>query len=354
MRNFILAIVLLITATSIAAQDTVKYGNPRYMFNQRHHVLMCETERSLMFRRPGSATELLGLNDTSVMPYTPIQNGSGNITDSSNSKFYFSFGYHTDKQIKIYGISAPLIMNEPDREDYKIVALVQMNNGQLQKLYSSNNVTRRNLFLHEGDYLKSLSGTNNDTTYVGRYSTLTYTYEFYFDSAITVHDTFFVGIHASIKWLQPITYQATHIEHYDSIGYPTNPDDEFHYDDFHMFAQIAEYSNVIDFYDYWVDVHGVWEAVFPIIKPLDSLGLCEIVEEPEVYLAPNPASGSATLTSDVPVSRLLMHNVDGRLVRDLSPNATRVEIDLAGLPGGLYILSTVTPFGTAHRKLIVR
>ncbi|MCR5821984.1 MAG: T9SS type A sorting domain-containing protein [Bacteroidales bacterium] len=111
---------------------------------------------------------------------------------------------------------------------------------------------------------------------------------------------------------------------------------------------------MIDFYDYWVDVHGVWEAVFPIIKPLDSLGLCEIVEEPEVYLAPNPASGSATLTSDVPVSRLLMHNVDGRLVRDLSPNATRVEIDLAGLPGGLYILSTVTPFGTAHRKLIVR
>ncbi len=171
-------------------------------------------------------------------------------------------------------------------------------------------------------------------------------HEYYFKTPVSVIDTFYVASmyarpnrpDSTIKWYgSPFRY----------IEKSQCPEDN-------MLG-----GRVQDNQHFEVNIPCVWGGAFPIIVPYqepnsDSLGVRVIGVEPEVYVAPNPATGSTTLTTDVPVNRLLMYNVDGRLVRELSPNATRVEINLAGLPKGLYIISAVTPQGTAHRKLIVR
>ncbi len=385
MKNIVIFIALL-TTINVVAQDTIKYGDPQYLFNRRVNPALSQEVIAYVELFNGTDREIIdfvSLNDTTGMPYIPMAKF---MTHTPRSHQPYAIGFYTDWPIRIYGIAVNMFHIQGTTDIHDSVALFQYSRGTLKLLRVSNNCTRENLFMFEGDYI--LTYDYNQTppqiySYVERKTALSHSYEFFFDSPAYVHDTFFVWSKLSPLVISPLGVSYRNMPLFDSIGYPETPDDQFaeRYFDFN-FVTALNISNGEIYYQpqsgYRND-YMYWGMEFPIIMPLDgidtlgeinpdslwyyvdstgntddSLGVREIGAEPEVGLSPNPASGTTTLTADVTVSRLLMHNVDGRLVRDLSPNATRVEIDLAGLPGGLYILSTVTPFGTAHRKLIVR
>ena len=367
MRNFIIAIVLLIITTSVFAQDTIKYGDPQYLFNRRTHSGL---KRNMYL---DYIIDYAHINDTTGMTLSPIVRFTSDHSRENRGCFYSPM-FYTNTPIRIYGIALNLFHMQGTASMNDSVALFQYSNGLLKLLRVSDNCTRTNLFMFEGEYI--YDNPIDSCRYVGRNTALSYCHEFFFDTPVSVHDTFLVWIKPANPGIVPEGVNIRNIPLYDSIGYPDTPDSIFSerysdmdlvYSGLKIFSDRKIYSNrVYGHYD-------GWGMAFPIIMPLDgvdtlgeinpdslwyyipdSLCMTDVPTEPEVSLAPNPATGSSVLTADVQVSRLLMHNVDGRLVRELKPEATRVEINLAGLPKGLYIISAVTPQGTAHQKIIVR
>lgn len=56
-----------------------------------------------------------------------------------------------------------------------------------------------------------------------------------------------------------------------------------------------------------------------------------------IALFPNPTSGQFTLAAEAPITRVLVYNSSGQLVRELgNTGADRIELDFAGEAGGLY------------------
>ena len=90
----------------------------------------------------------------------------------------------------------------------------------------------------------------------------------------------------------------------------------------------------------------------------------EGIQQPEevdrlTFVAPNPTRGKATVHSDLGVLRVAVHNVHGTAVRTwhaLYGGKTPLkecELDVSGLPAGLYVVTIVTPFGTTKTRLVV-
>jgi glucose/arabinose dehydrogenase len=68
---------------------------------------------------------------------------------------------------------------------------------------------------------------------------------------------------------------------------------------------------------------------------------------------PNPARHSATVRLPVPVTRLTLHDVLGRPVRELRPAALTATLDLRTLRAGTYLVQAEGPAGRATRRLVV-
>lgn len=375
MKNIVIFITLL-SAVNVFAQDTIKYGDPQYLFNRRLNPLLSQNVNGAVIF--AHIVDYDSINDTTGQPYSPIFSF---ITSGGAS-----FGYHTNEPIRIYGIALNKFRRSEIPDIPEMVALLQYSNGTLKLLRAkeSDDYTRKKLFMFEG-YYKSARGDNywdpdqHSAIFHGRETALSHCYEYFFDVPASVHDTFFVYVNITTNRFIPVGYNIENIPLYDSIGYPVTPDDQFaeRYCDIDLSANIYITDFETDLYRPRSGLMGdngkKWGMAFPIIMPLDgvdtldpinpdslwyynpdSLGVMAALSEIGVSLAPNPASGTTTLVADELVSRLLMHSVGGRLVLDLSPNTDFVEIDLTGLPSGLYIVSAVTTRGSAHRKLLIR
>ncbi|MCB0811492.1 MAG: DUF11 domain-containing protein, partial [Flavobacteriales bacterium] len=60
-------------------------------------------------------------------------------------------------------------------------------------------------------------------------------------------------------------------------------------------------------------------------------------------LFPNPTSGHVTIVASGPMDQVEIRQMDGRLVRLVPTNASRVELDLVGLVKGPYLVTVSSP-----------
>ncbi len=89
---------------------------------------------------------------------------------------------------------------------------------------------------------------------------------------------------------------------------------------------------------------------FSVAKP-DAVK--ETKMEKQLQLFPNPASDRISVECGTEMRRVTLCNALGQQVLRVSPNAPQAELQVAGLPRGLYLLKVETAGGTAVRKVVV-
>ena len=63
---------------------------------------------------------------------------------------------------------------------------------------------------------------------------------------------------------------------------------------------------------------------------------------PQLFLFPNPAQDQLTLLSkDQPIQRVMLRDMQGRMIRAWSAQSTRVELSVSDIPAGLYVVQAV-------------
>ncbi|MBO4402064.1 MAG: T9SS type A sorting domain-containing protein [Bacteroidales bacterium] len=79
----------------------------------------------------------------------------------------------------------------------------------------------------------------------------------------------------------------------------------------------------------------------------------ETLEENALSTFPNPASELLNVTCEEPMNSLVLFNAAGQQVRHLESCGNEAQIQLSGLPRGLYLLKVQTASGSAVRKVVV-
>ncbi len=79
----------------------------------------------------------------------------------------------------------------------------------------------------------------------------------------------------------------------------------------------------------------------------------ETLEENALSTFPNPASELLNVTCEEPMNSLVLFNAAGKQVKQMSPCGSEAQIQLSGLPRGLYLLKVQTASGSAVRKVVV-
>ena len=100
-----------------------------------------------------------------------------------------------------------------------------------------------------------------------------------------------------------------------------------------------------------ISVEG--DATYTAIFVPRTVGIDD-VESASVTLSPNPAATVATLAGMVPGTEVTLVDINGRSLAVWRTEGESLDIEVASLPEGLYILRATTPDGTVARKLIVR
>jgi len=71
-------------------------------------------------------------------------------------------------------------------------------------------------------------------------------------------------------------------------------------------------------------------------------------------LHPNPTTSSVVISSSVRMERIDVLNAQGRVVLQIAPKATQVELDLTGtVPGTYYARIQMLDGSLVHRKMIM-
>ena len=181
-------------------------------------------------------------------------------------------------------------------------------------------------------------------------------YEKYFDSAITVQDTFYMG--ATQFSLDPWVVS-------DHIG---------------LSLLTLTGSGVYDIHEYYVykscfpnPERWVWpprnqmgqeyRMIFPILTPEpeetgDTTGVTGVTAADMVSryvtVQPNPATEEARVLSSFGIEGVEVFDAEGRRVAELRGEGLEARIDVRGWAAGSYLLRVATPLGTATKKLLVR
>ena len=115
-----------------------------------------------------------------------------------------------------------------------------------------------------------------------------------------------------------------------------------------------------DFYD--ADVFGNHDTTFVSdwSKHLYLRG-CNIVSindistpDDGILLRPNPADRQVTVSAPLPLKRVEVYDLAGRMVEAHQPNGTTLQIDLKTYPTGTYLVKVTTTNGTTTKKLVVK
>lgn len=80
----------------------------------------------------------------------------------------------------------------------------------------------------------------------------------------------------------------------------------------------------------------------------------QVAQETSLNVFPNPARERINVECEAEMRRVTLCNALGQQVLRVNPNAPQAELQVAGLPRGLYLLRVETVGGTAVRKVVVR
>lgn len=80
----------------------------------------------------------------------------------------------------------------------------------------------------------------------------------------------------------------------------------------------------------------------------------ETCSDSSVKVFPNPASDCISVECEAAMRRVTLCNALGQQVRRVVPETIHAELQVAGLPRGLYLLKVETAAGSTVRKVVVR
>ena len=210
-------------------------------------------------------------------------------------------------------------------------------------------------------------------------------YEVYFDSAITMTDSFYVGITQR-------TWKTAMVESGPDSGnmYPLIPMvmiTGYHHGISPVRIVYLNYWNDTLVYDYYDNDHpGVpqtcYPYIFPILTPPDTtynpvdttiidttiidttiidttqidttLGISMRMLQRYINLLPNPATERVQVLSSFGLSRIELYNAAGVRVHEQKAEGYSLTFDVSALPAGPYLVRIATAAGTVTKKLIVQ
>ena len=79
----------------------------------------------------------------------------------------------------------------------------------------------------------------------------------------------------------------------------------------------------------------------------------QVAQETSLNVFPNPARERINVECETEMRRVTLCNALGQQVLRVNPNAPQAELQVAGLPRGLYLLRGETASGSAVRKVVV-
>ena len=100
-------------------------------------------------------------------------------------------------------------------------------------------------------------------------------------------------------------------------------------------------------------LHSDWSDINLLYLGMPIAGI-ENVADDGILLRPNPADRQVTVSAPLPLRRVEVYDMAGRMVEAHQPNGTTLQIDLKAYPTGTYLVKVTTTNGTTTKKLVVR
>lgn len=95
-----------------------------------------------------------------------------------------------------------------------------------------------------------------------------------------------------------------------------------------------------------------WPAILPIIAPRENPSSIDKADNFDLKIYPNPARRQFSVQSGVQVLRVEMYDVMGRNVREWGGSSQSYDLD--GIPSGLYTVKVMNAKGSTTKKMMIR
>ena len=292
------------------------------------------------------------------------------------------------QQLKIYGVAASMMTKldrwylSPDADSAEQADFRQMVFESFQDTSLVNAYEYVGIYLRSGDSLavqqqKRIHRMYDTAAYYVRPDPSVFDvfrnpnfafpmYEKYFDSTITVTDTFYVGSTQRSQeggswgtWrhvgLYVVTYAGTAYNRDCIVAKYCYPAEGSVY--WTLNSEFGEYGELHE--DYYM-------MLFPILTPQgasgdtsgvggDTLAVTQAdMVARYISVQPNPATEQARVLSSFGLSHIEAYNAGGQKVYEAPASGLEAVIDVAPWPRGTYLLRITTPLGTVTKKLLVQ
>lgn len=97
---------------------------------------------------------------------------------------------------------------------------------------------------------------------------------------------------------------------------------------------------------------GEWSTTY-VFYTYDKLSVEDIEREEALKIYPNPTSGVLNIQAANAIEKIELYNILGQLVVEQNPSKTDVQLNLAGLARGNYILKVKDSEGTTIKKIVL-
>ena len=281
---------------------------------------------------------------------------SGSVSSHDDKPILATYRY-TDTSLSIIGLAAVVDVEKNDSWEYEDTSIAGREPEYLQ-LYKP--IDDSLVLLAQGCWsnvqpryrLQILSEHSMDYPYI---------YEVYFDSAITVTDSFYVAATCFNNDIKFIDYREvyTHpITRIWRVTYNSTYGGPFVYSSYIEKTTGRGASG-------WEGHRGEFShpnrGAFVLILPIfDTTGVVLDVQQPtrlaEQYttLTPNPATTQASLFSSFRIHTVELYDTQGRLVGSRKVEDTQAQLDLTAYPKGLYMVVVTTAAGRTTKKLLIQ
>ena len=292
--------------------------------------------------------------------------------------------FETEDSLPVYGIAASLFLSQTmelfdtsTKDCFEYLSLYKPMGGELVRASDS-------LYVHPRttpvSYYYKMNNLMNLQPVPPRP-----VYEVYFDSAVTMTDSFYVGITQR-------TWKTAMVDSGPDSGdihylMPMVMITGYHYGMSPVRIVYLHYWNDSLFYVYYDNDHpGVpqtcYPYIFPILTPPDTtynpadtthadttyidttnidttqidttLGISMRMLERYINLVPNPATERVQVLSSFGLGRIELYNAAGVRVHEQKATGHSATLDVSALPEGPYLVRIATPAGTVTKKLIVQ
>lgn len=179
-------------------------------------------------------------------------------------------------------------------------------------------------------------------------------YECYFDSAIVLYDSFYVGM---TQFIGRNSSTGGFSTEYDYACPPLSLY-EIAEGSYYITQEILYWARGIAANTWETGPHYKWPLLFPILTPPDTtagIGETSLLDR-LTGVMPNPATETARVVSSFGMSRVEAFNLAGERVADIKvpEGSLSATLDVRRWPQGAYILRIHTPQGVASKKLAVK